>query len=35
MYKFTDEELQAAKTVDLVDLAADINVPLKKKGRFY
>lgn len=35
MYKFTDEELQAAKTVDLVDLAADINVPLKKRGRFY
>lgn len=35
MYKFTEEELRIAKSVDLVDLAAHIHVPLKKKGRYY
>ncbi len=35
MYKFTGEELRIAKSVDLVDLAAHMHVPLKKKGRYY
>lgn len=35
MYKFTEEELRIAKSVDLVDLAAHMHVPLKKKGRYY
>lgn len=35
MYQFTDEELRIARTVDLVDLAAHMHIPLKKKGRYY
>ncbi len=35
MGKFTEEELQIAKSVDLVDLAEHRNIPLKKKGRYY
>lgn len=35
MYKFTEEELQTARSVDLVDLAVHRNVPLKKRGRYY
>ena len=35
MGKFTAEEIQIAKAVDLVDLAEQIGIPLKRKGRFY
>lgn len=35
MHKFTDEELQVARSVDLVDFAAHMNIPLKRKGRYY
>lgn len=35
MYQFTEDELRIAKSVDLVDLAAHLHVPLKKKGRYY
>lgn len=35
MGKFTEEELQTAKSVDLVDFAEYRNIPLKKKGRYY
>lgn len=35
MYQFTEEELRIARSVDLVDLAAHIHVPLKKRGRYY
>lgn len=35
MDKFTDEELQAARSVDLVDFASHMNIPLKRKGRYY
>lgn len=35
MDKFTDEELQAARSVDLVDFASHMNIPLKTKGRYY
>lgn len=35
MGRFTEEELRIAKSVDLVDLAADRNIPLMKKGRYY
>lgn len=33
MGKFTAEEIQIAKAVDLVDLAEQIGIPLKRKGR--
>ena len=35
MGKFTAEEIQIAKAVDLVDLAEQIGISLKRKGRFY
>ena len=35
MGKFTSEEIQIAKAVDLVDLAEQVGIPLKRKGRFY
>lgn len=35
MYKFTDEELRTAKSVDLVELAAAMQIPIKKKGRYH
>lgn len=35
MYRFTEEELQVAKDVDLVDLAVHRNIPIKKRGRYY
>ena len=35
MGRFTEDELQIAKSVDLVDLAADVHIPLKKVGRVF
>ncbi len=35
MAAFTDEELNIAKSVDLVDLASAMHIPLKRKGRYY
>lgn len=35
MGKFTDEEIRIAKAVDLVDLAEQIGISLKRKGKFY
>ena len=32
MGKFTAEEIQIAKAVDLVDLAEQIGIPLKRKA---
>lgn len=34
MGKFTAEEIQIAKAVDLVDLAEQIGIPLKRKRMF-
>lgn len=35
MGQFTDTEIDIAKSVDLVDLAESVQIPLKRKGRFY
>ena len=35
MGKFTAEEIQIAKAVDLVDLAEQIGIPLKRTGSGY
>lgn len=35
MGQFTDEEIMIAKSVDLVDLAGDVMIPLRKKGNYY
>lgn len=35
MAAFTDEELNIAKSVDLVDLASAMHIPLKRKGRYF
>lgn len=35
MGRFTDDEIGIAKSVDLVDLAENVQIPLKRKGRFY
>lgn len=35
MGRFTDEELEIAKSVDLVDLAGNIQIPLKSKGSYF
>ena len=35
MGRFTEDELRIAKSVDLVDLAADVHIPLKKVGSVF
>ena len=35
MGRFTEDELQIAKSVDLVNLAADVHIPLKKVGSVF
>lgn len=35
MGRFTEEELKIAKSVDLVDLAENVHIPLKRKGNVY
>ena len=32
---FTEEEIKLVKSVDLVDLAESVHIPLKRKGRYY
>ncbi len=35
MGRFTDEELRIAKSVDLVDLAGNVGIPLKRVGNYF
>ena len=35
MAAFSEEELNIAKSVDLVDLASAMHIPLKRKGRYF
>ena len=35
MGRYTEDEIQIAKSVDLVDLAESVNLPVKKKGNYY
>ena len=35
MGRFTEDELQIAKSVDLVNLAADVHIPLRKVGSVF
>lgn len=35
MGRYTEDEIRIAKSVDLVELAESVNLPVKKKGSYY